>query len=169
MAEYALTLGRWEELPLYMAVLNSGREFQRQQGFFQWCDGFPKQEMLEEDLRSQKGYALRVDGQVAGYLYLGFDGDSSYPDIVGAWRYDEKYGVIHRIAIAESYRQQGLSAVAFRLAEEICLQNGVRVLRIDTHEDNKRMRHILQKNGFAYCGTVIQNNGLRLAFDKKFG
>jgi hypothetical protein len=29
------------------------------------------------------------------------------------------------------------------------------------------MRHVVQKNGFAFCGKVLQNDGLRLAFDKK--
>lgn len=38
-------------------------------------------------------------------------------------------------------------------------------IRIDTHQDNKIMQHILIKNGFKHCGTIILANGEpRLAF-----
>jgi RimJ/RimL family protein N-acetyltransferase len=53
------------------------------------------------------------------------------------------------------------------LAEEFCRKKGVSLLRIDTHEDNKRMQHILAKNGFVYCGIVLQNGSDRLAYEKK--
>jgi hypothetical protein len=29
------------------------------------------------------------------------------------------------------------------------------------------MQHVLEKNGFVYCGTVIQGNGDRMAYEKK--
>ena len=167
MAICELTPARWEEVADVMAILRDGRAFQRQQGFVQWDDTHPTQEAVEEDIRRGEGYALRVDGALAGYLCLSFDGDPAYPAIVGAWRLDGPYAVIHRMAIGEAYRGRGLTGAVFHLAGEIARQRGVDVLRIDTHEDNLRMRHVLQKHGFTCCGTVIQNGGDRLAFDKK--
>lgn len=166
MEQYELTQAVPEELPAYMEILDAGRAFQRQQGFLQWPDGYPDQASVEQDIRQGKGCALRVDGQLAGYLYIGFDGDPAYPQIKGAWRYDRPYAVIHRIALAPGFRGRGLADVAFRLAGELALAKGVDCLRIDTDEKNQRMRHILQKNGFACCGTVVQGGGDRLAYDK---
>ncbi len=167
MEKYELSPAVPEELAVYMAILTAGREFQRQQGFVQWPDGYPDRGSVEEDIRTGKGYALRVDGQVAGYLYIGFDGDPAYPLIKGNWHEDGAYAVIHRIAMAPEFRGRGLADVAFRLVGEFALSKGVHWLRIDTDEKNLRMRHVLSKNGFAYCGTVIQGGGDRLAFDKK--
>ena len=167
MDRIQLRLARKEDLSKYVQILDSGRQFQRDQGFIQWPDGYPAAEDLLEDIRSGKGYALTADSQVAGYLYLGFDGDPAYPLIKGAWHHDGPYGVIHRMAIGDGFRGKGLADAAFRLAEEICIKNGVFILRIDTDGENKRMQHVLQRNGFSCCGTVIQGGGDRLAFDKK--
>ena len=156
-----------EELPLCLEILSSGREFQRQQGFVQWADGYPDSATVEQDLIAGDGWFLCVDDQPAGYFYLGFDGDDSYPLIQGAWHYEGDYAVVHRIAIGSAYRGQGLTEEAFRLIGVQALERGVQILRIDTLRANERMRHVLQKNGFAYCGTVIQNGGDRMAFDKK--
>ncbi len=162
-----LKLAVKEDIDSYMAILNSGREFQREQGFVQWPDGYPDRGTIEDDVKTGNGYALMVDGKPAAYMYIGFDGDPSYPEIKGKWHYDEPYAVIHRIAIGGEFRGKGLADVAFHLAEEFCRSKGYNNLRIDTDEQNKRMQHVLEKNGFSYCGTVIQGGGDRLAFDKR--
>lgn len=166
MEKYELVLARQEELPVCMEVLNSGREFQRAQGFVQWPDGYPPQSEIERDIQNSQGYLLKADGAIAAYLYIGFQGDPAYPKIRGAWQTDEPYAVIHRVAIGNAFRGKGLADVIFRLAGAFCMAKGVASIRIDTDAQNKRMQHILEKNGFAYCGTVMQNGGLRMAFEK---
>lgn len=161
-----LELARWEDFQVCMDILNSGRAFQRQQGFVQWPDGYPDEESIRNDIRQSNGYVFKVDGVIAAYLYLGFDGDPAYPAIQGAWHHDGPYAVIHRIAIASPFRGMGLADAIFRLAGEYCLRKGYQILRIDTDAQNKRMQHVLEKAGFSYCGTVIQGNGERMAFDK---
>lgn len=158
-----------KDLSLYMEILENARLFQRAQGFVQWPDNYPAAENVLADIREGKGFALKQDGLVAGYLYIGFDGDPAYPAIKGAWRYDAPYAVVHRIAIGGAFRGQNLADEAFRLVEDYCKAHGMYNLRIDTDEQNKRMRHILEKNGFVCCGTVIQGGGDRLAFDKWLG
>ena len=40
-------------------------------------------------------------------------------------------------------------------------------LRIDTHEDNRIMQHLLEKNGFIYCGEITVEDGTsRMAYQK---
>ena len=167
MMRCELTPARWEEVAAIMEILRSGREFQRQQGFVQWDDCHPTREAVEADIRRGDGYAIRVEDTLAGYLCLSVDGDPAYPAIEGRWRFTGAYVVIHRMAIGEACRGRGLTEVVFRLAGEIARQRGVEILRIDTHEENLRMRHVLAKNGFGYCGKVMQNGGERLAFDRK--
>lgn len=149
-----------------MAILNAGRDFQRAQGFVQWSDGYPACSDVEKDIASGGAFLLKTDGLIAAYLFIGFDGDPAYPAIDGAWHCGAPYAVIHRLAISTAFRGQGLSSTAFRLAAQYCAAHGYRNLRIDTHSENLRMQHILTKNGFSYCGIVIQNGSNRMAFDK---
>ena len=50
--------------------------------------------------------------------------------------------------------------------EDYCIAKGVPYLRIDTDYPNLRMQHILEKNGFVYCGTVLFEGAPKLAYDK---
>ena len=163
---YTLELAKWEDIPHCVDILSDGREFQREQGFVQWPDGYPGRAEVESDVRTGKGYVIKCGDTIAAYLYIGFDGDPAYPEIRGAWHYPEPYAVIHRMAIGKAFRGKGVSGVLFQLAGEFIRSKGITNLRIDTDEANSRMRHVLEKNGFACCGLVIQGGGDRLAFDK---
>lgn len=147
-------------------ILADGRRFQREQGFVQWTDDYPNRDTVKDDILSQKGYVLKVDGVIAGYMCIDFSGEPAYENINGCWRSEKTYAVIHRMAFCKSFCGKGLSESAFSLAEKLCIVKGVDYLRIDTAPPNKRMQHILAKNGFEYCGVIKYQGSERLAYDK---
>ena len=147
-------------------ILADGRRFQREQGFVQWTDDYPNRDTVKDDILSQKGYVLKVDGAIAGYMCIDFSGEPAYESIDGSWRSEKNYAVIHRIAFRKIFCGKGLSESAFSLAEKLCIEQGVDYLRIDTAPPNKRMQHILVKNGFEYCGVIKYQGSERLAYDK---
>lgn len=155
-----------EDLSHCVEILRSGRAFQRQQGFTQWTDDFPDPAVIAEDIQRGSGFLLLKDGVVAGYQYISLDGDPAYPYMEGAWQKEGRYGVVHRIAFASQFRGQGLSRRAFEIIGQYCAERGAESLRIDTHPDNKRMQHVLEKAGFSYRGIVMLPVGLRWAYDK---
>lgn len=161
-----LCQAKMEELALCVDILRSGRQFQRQQGFTQWADSFPDPDVIAEDIRQGCGFLLLKDGTPAGYQYISLEGDPSYPGLEGTWQKEGCYGVVHRIAFAPQFRGQGLSGRAFEAIGAYCKEKGAKSLRIDTHPDNKRMQHVLEKAGFSYRGTVMLPVGLRWAYDK---
>ena len=53
------------------------------------------------------------------------------------------------------------------------LSQHIHALRVDTHEDNLSMQHMLLKNGFTYCGIIYLESckdlkHKRLAYEKDF-
>lgn len=155
-----------EDLALCVEILRSGRQFQRAQGFTQWADNFPDVNQIAADIQKGCGFLLLKDGTAAGYQYISLDGDPSYSELEGAWQIEGRYGVIHRIAFSPEFRGQGLSGQAFEVIGAYCKEKGAKSLRIDTHPDNKRMQHVLEKAGFSYRGIVMLPVGLRWAYDK---
>lgn len=147
-------------------ILADGRRFQREQGFVQWTDDYPNRDTVKNDILSQKGYVLKVDGAIAGYMCIDFSGEPAYESIDGSWRSEKNYAVIHRMAFRKIFCGKGLSEAAFSLAEKLCIEQGVDYLRIDTAPPNKRMQHILVKNSFEYCGVIKYQGSERLAYDK---
>lgn len=87
--------------------------------------------------------------------------DPTY-DIIedGAWLSDEEYSTIHRVA--GDGRVNGVfdAALRFSLAQ-------TPHIRIDTHEDNAVMRHLIEKNGFQRTGMIYCRDGSpRIAYER---
>lgn len=62
---------------------------------------------------------------------------------------------------------QGLASEIIKEIEKMCLSRKIHSIRIDTHEDNKPMQRLIEKNGFKYCGIIYLNDkSKRLAFEK---
>ncbi len=155
-----------EDIEICNAIINCGREFQKEQGFVQWTNEYPNRDTIIEDVRVNKGYVLKVDGEIAGYMFVDFDGEPAYDNINGKWNTETPYAVVHRMAFDKKYRGMGLADAAFKLVEELCAVNNIKSIRIDTDFPNKRMQHILKKNGFENCGKIVFQDGEKLAFDK---
>ena len=98
--------------------------------------------------------------QTVGYFALLPSPEPTYDHIAGTWLTDEPYGVIHRIA---SY--PGVHGI-FSAVIDYAAQRYAH-LRIDTHRDNRIMRHLIEKHGFTYCGIIGLPDGTeRLAYER---
>ena len=62
------------------------------------------------------------------------------------------YSTLHRLAAMPG--TSGIAEAAFRFAKERCNH-----LRVDTHATNRPMHHILEKEGFVYCGIIYMPDG----------
>ncbi len=166
--QITLEPAQMDELEACYGMIESGRRFQREQGFQQWPDHYPSVETVRQDILECKGYALKTDRVISGYLCITFDGEPAYDEIEGEWQTEPPYAVVHRMAIGGEFRGHGLAGIAFRLIEKLCAANQIKGIRIDTDFPNKRMQHVLEKYGFMYRGVVdYQGYGTRMAYDKK--
>lgn len=163
--EIKLELARAEELDAYMTIIEDAKSFQQEQGFVQWNDEYPTRELICEDIATGKGYALKVDGKLAGYMCVHFDGEEIYEKIRGQWKTQKPYGVMHRMAFDRKFRGRGLTEAAFSGIEELCRERGIYSLRVDTDPCNKRMQHVFEKCGFTFRG-LIEFQGDKRAYDK---
>ncbi len=164
-----LELAKPEDAKASYAILDAGRNFQRAQGFIQWDELYPTYEMVVQDIAENNGYVVKVDGQIASYMRIDFNGEPAYVDIKdGQWGYDEPYCVIHRMAIGDGFRGAGLFDKTMKFIEEYCISKGVNYIRMDTNPANKRMQHLLDKNGYTYRGMIYFQGGGKVAYDKKF-
>lgn len=163
---YSLELANSKELEVCYEIIEEGRAFQKEQGFVQWTEAYPNRDTIEADMEKKKGYVIKAQQEILGYMCVDFDGEPAYDDINGAWRSEAPYAVVHRMAFSKKARGQGIADIAFGLIDKLCVAKGVKFIRVDTDFPNKRMQHILKKNGYVYCGTIVFQNGDKLAYDK---
>lgn len=164
---YLLELAQPKDVAKCYAIIKAAKEFQREQGFIQWTDDYPNESTIRNDIKTNKGYVITVDNDIAGYMCVDFSGESAYTNIEGEWNTGLPYAVIHRMAFSKQYRGKGLSSIALTLVENLCLSKKVNGIRVDTDFQNTRMQHILEKGGFSKCGVIIFQGSGKLAYDKK--
>lgn len=163
---YSLELAKLGDEEKCYSIIKEAKQFQKEQGFTQWTDDYPNQETIQQDIQTEKGYVVTCDKQIAGYLCIDFSGEPAYENIEGKWNTDLPYAVIQRMAFSKEFRNRGLSGITLSLIENLCLSKNIKSIRVDTDFPNKRMQHILEKNGFSKSGVIVFQGSGKLAYDK---
>ncbi|MGL5041498.1 MAG: competence/damage-inducible protein A [Culicoidibacterales bacterium] len=150
-------------------LLEEAKLFLASQGVDQWQDGYPNAETIKADIVGKRAYVYEQGGVVLGTVMLCFETDPTYDKIYeGAWQTNDRYGVIHRLAVDKRERGGGVAREILAFCEARCWENGVQSIKIDTHEDNIVMQKFLLREGFKYCGVIYLLDGQkRLAYQKK--
>lgn len=127
----------------------------------QWGKNHPTAELLEEDIKKERLYVdttepedPEIEGEIIHGVFafiLGEDKTYTYIEN-GMWLNEKPYGTIHRIA------GDGEVKGVFGRCFEFCRLQ-INNLRIDTHENNYTMRHLIEKYGFKKCGIVYMEDG----------
>lgn len=136
-------------------------------GSRQWDENYPAIEHIRQDIQDGNGYVISREGLVIAYGVISFDGEPVYKDIEGKWSNDLPYAIVHRLAVADEAKRQGIAKQFMLHAEEESRRKGVYNFRVDTKYDNAYMLHLIDTLGFHYCGEVYyRGNNARKAFDK---
>lgn len=136
----------------------------------QWQNGYPNADIIRRDIENGESFVADTGTAVIGTAVLSLREELTYRNIYeGRWKTGEKreYVVIHRIAVHDDYRGQGIAGQFLACAERMAKENGRVSIRIDTHPDNLVMQKWIKKNGFSYCGRIFLADGaLRFAYEK---
>ena len=149
-----------EDIDLILRMYDHSRSVMRADGnMTQWV-GYPTRKDVEEDIAQEVSYIIEESegehgsAKACGTFAMvpGVEPTYGYIDH-GRW-IDEQtpYTTLHRMAAMPG--AHGIADIAFRYAKELCDH-----LRVDTHHDNRPMHHILEKEGFVYCGIIYMPDG----------
>lgn len=124
----------------------------------QWSPNYPPKDKLISDIENEHCYIAEENGYIVASFTFIIGVDPTYNIIKGKWLNQEEYAVIHRIASNGKSKGVGSKIIQW------CLNQHSNI-RIDTHQDNTIMQHLLKKLSFTYCGIIICDDGTeRLAF-----
>ncbi len=150
------------DLDRIMQIYDIARGFMAANGNgSQWAGGYPQESLLKEDIAEQQLYIIEQSGDIHGVFAFIVGEDETYSVIEqGQWLSADEYGTIHRIAGDGEVKGMMQTAVEFCWKE-------ISHLRIDTHENNLVMRHLIEKLGFRQCGIIHVDDGTpRIAYEK---
>lgn len=160
-----LRLTTMQDLDAIMTIINQAKEYFKTHDINQWQDGYPNEISIINDISRNEAYLLEDNGNVLATVMISTTVESNYNHIDGKWLQDKKYLVIHRIAIRNDQKGNGLAKII--LDEAIKLFPDIASIRMDTHDDNFSMQRFLTKYGFKYCGTIyLETKESRRAYEK---
>lgn len=156
------------DLSRIMEIIKDAQESLKELGIDQWQNGYPSKEVILHDMDCGYGYVFLEEGNIIATAAVSFDGEETYERIYeGDWLSTGNYAVIHRLAVARNHKGKGLSHEVMKQIELLCLHYRLPSIKIDTHEDNFPMQHVIKKNGYTHCGVIYVEDGTkRLAFEK---
>ena len=152
-----------DELELLTKMYERARIFMAENGNpNQWGKNYPGKSLIASDIDSGCSYLCEHNSRIIAAFYYKQGPDATYLRIRdGQWLNDRPYWVIHRITSDGSVK--GAATFCLNWAFSRCGN-----LKIDTHQDNKIMQHLLEKNGFKYCGIINADDGSeRMAYQKE--
>lgn len=157
------------EITTALLFIEQAKAHLKAQGIDQWQDGYPNLDSVKADVKADRGYFITVEDIPAGYLCLDFEGEPVYNQLDGSWQCNTGYAALHRLAVGDSYRGTGAGKHAFVACETLCKERGIHSIRVDTKDENPKMRHVVTSNGYEYRGDVYYDScGKRMAFEKVF-
>ena len=159
-----------EDLDEAMKAVEDSRETLRLQGNGQWQDGYPNRDDFLNDIKNGRLFLIYDEENpkmVVGVCALTYREEDYHHLYEGEWLSDFPYMVMHRVALKKEYRNKGYGKKLFDVFVEQAKIEGYRSLRIDTHEGNAIMRHLIESYGFSYCGkAILTPNKDRLVYER---
>src|SRR5690606_36497767 len=156
------------DLDSIMMIIGQAQAYFRENRINQWQNDYPYVDIIKADI--EKGYTtvVLIEVKIVAKACITIDGKRYYERT-----YDTKcilycnYVVNQRLAFDQDYKCTGLAIKFIKIVEQMCLDKGVKSIRVVTHENNVSMQKVLQKNNFTHCGHILVSNGeKRIAFEK---
>lgn len=144
-----------------LAIYANARQFMVQAGNpTQWGSTYPADSLVDQDIAAGYTHVYEIDGRIQAVFAMIAGDDPTYQVIRGRWLNYHPYHAVHRVANRGEVK--GAAAHCLNWAVE---QTGN--VRIDTHDDNFPMQHVLEKLGFSKCGRIwLENGAPRVAYQK---
>ena len=164
--KYSFRLATISDIFRIMEIIEQAKKQMYREGKQQWDETYPTHEHIAYDIKVKSGYVMCVSEHIIAYGAVVFSGEPTYASIQGLWLSDQQYVVLHRLAVADEMKRQGIATQFIEEVEKLSNAKGVRSFRIDTNHDNVYMQRILEKCAFTYCGEIFFEGDYRMAYEK---
>ncbi len=149
-------------------IIENAKKALKEDGVDQWQIGSMNRDFLKNQIIKGKSYVYEDKGDLMAYAYLSDDKEAAYEDLEDNFK-GENYITIHTFAVDVESREKGLGSRFMMEILKYGVNQNLDSLRIDTHQDNFRMRSLLNKFGFKKIGKIsIDEEGkkkLRIAYE----
>ena len=142
-------------------IIENAKKSLKKDGVDQWQIDSMNEKFLQGQIETGKAFVYEDKGEILAYCFLSDEKEKAYK----VWE-DDFEGksplTIHTFAVNTRARQKGIATRFFIDIIKHAEKNSFDALRIDTHEDNFKMRGLINKLGFRKIGQIfIDEEGVK--------
>lgn len=157
-----------KDLKKIIEIVDQAKASLKNDGVDQWQYGSPDAMLIGRQITSGNSYLYEDYENILAYAYLSEDYEPTYAAVMSLVSGSNAY-TIHTFCVADEAKGRGVASSFFDQIIDFAKENGKDSLRIVTHEDNFKMRGLIEKMGFKFLGQIyIKDNGQtkkRLAYE----
>jgi ribosomal protein S18 acetylase RimI-like enzyme len=157
-----------EDLAALMALLRRVVPLMLATGNLQWDENYPDEAVFRRDIDLKQLWIAEMGVDIAGLAAITMDQEPDYAQV--GWDIHEPAIVVHRLAVDPGFRGAGVAVALMQKAEEVAIERGLSVLRIDTNTQNEATQRLFPKLGYQLAGEISLElrPGLRfLCYEKR--
>lgn len=149
-----------------MEIVESSKLDMHSYGNFQWNEGYPKEENFIKDITERTLFVYDIKGIIAGFICINRDEPEEYKN--ANWSMAKEAFIIHRLAVNNNFRGQGVGYKLINHANAICIDNNISYIKTDTNSLNIKAQGLLIKCGYTFAGetSLLGHVGLFYCYDK---
>ena len=154
------------DLAQIVEIAESSKLDMHSYGNFQWNEDYPKEKDFIKDITEGTLFVYDVKGSIAGLICINRDEPEEYKNV--NWSTAKEAFVIHRLAVNNSFRGQGVGYKLINYVKDICIENEISYIKTDTNSLNIKAQGLLRKCGYTFVGetSLLAHEGLFYCYDK---
>jgi GNAT superfamily N-acetyltransferase len=118
----------------------------------QWDENYPLESNFIDDINKGELYVVDEDGDVGGFACINKVEPEEYKDLT--WKLDTAALVIHRMAVNPKFRRKGIGTKLISFADELALEQNIKLLKTDTYSLNTKMQGLFEKCGYTFVEEI---------------
>jgi len=144
-----------DDLAKIFELYRIATEYMKSKNQVSWPE-FPR-ELIEAEIAENRQWKILIEGKIACVW-----ASTLTDELIWGKANDEPSLYIHRIAANPDFRGQNLVKTIVNWADDHCITNGLKFVRMDTVGFNEGLIKHYQKLGFDFLGTkkLVNTNGL---------
>jgi ribosomal protein S18 acetylase RimI-like enzyme len=147
-----IRLATHDDLPALMLLVRRVVPLMLASGNLQWDENYPDEDVFRRDIDRKQLWIAEIGTSLAGIAAVTMDQEPDYAQV--GWDIDEPAIVVHRLAVDPAFRGAGVAAALMQKAEDVAVERGLDVLRVDTNTQNEATQRLFPKLGYRLAGEI---------------
>jgi ribosomal protein S18 acetylase RimI-like enzyme len=148
-----MRLGKTEDLDKIMKIIKETVKEMNENENFQWDETYPNREVFINDIKEGTLYTVvNEQDEVIGLGVANFESFEEYDTL--KWNSEKTDYVIHRLAVDNSCRNEGVAGFLMEGIEKEIIKKGKSFMRTDTNSKNIKAQRFFEKTGYKFVGEI---------------